>query len=183
MTSAAQQRIHTRVDRRRQPRVEVSLGVKIYKVGDSRPFPAAIMNLSTDGFLVEVPESLFLPDTVEVELPNAGRRQAHVAWSFGEMAGCYFPTPLTKADLSAARLKGTAPGKPDADEPGEAGPVASGNADADGPLETDGTDPVESEAGVSHRIKRWPLGRRLFVIGAMCALPWLFVAGVARLIA
>jgi transcriptional regulator with XRE-family HTH domain len=70
-----------------------------------------ILDLSTTGMLVRTDEPLEPGETIEVQLPGTGTRQAEVVWSGGNFFGCSFEDPVPPATVSAALLKGL-PGAP-----------------------------------------------------------------------
>ena len=87
--------------RRGSSRLKLSLGSNIAGSGSE----VAIHDLSTGGLLLETNEKLRKGSRFEVELPEAGVTKATVAWSSGDYYGCQFDKPLSKAALSAARLR------------------------------------------------------------------------------
>jgi len=165
MASVPQQLQASNADRRMVPRSDMSLGVTLHRVGEAELIPAAIANLSATGFLAELPSSEPIPDVLDVDLPHAGRRQAQVVWHDGLLAGCTFTRPLSKADLSAARLKS------EYVDPSVPRPPA-----------LDPADPIWDIAGEATRQERWPLGTRVAVISAAAIACWAPVLGFAALI-
>lgn len=65
-----------------------------------------VHNLSLTGLLLESEVPLPVGETIEVELPQAGVATAKVVWASGHLFGCQFRTPISKAALSAAQLRG-----------------------------------------------------------------------------
>jgi len=165
MASVPQQLLATRADRRMVPRSEMCLGVTLHKVGEAETIPAGIANLSATGFLAELPAITPMPDVLDVDLPNAGRRKAYVVWHSGTLAGCTFTRPLSKADLSAARLKS------EYVDPSAPRPPA-----------LDPADPIWNIAGEATPEERWPLGTRVAVVAGAALACWAPVIGVAALI-
>lgn len=66
---------------------------------------AVIHNLSEAGLLIETTAELGVGEVLEVELPHAGSISTRVARSSGNLYGCEFVTPLSKAAVSAALLR------------------------------------------------------------------------------
>jgi len=171
MGSALDQILATEVDRRSVPRRELSLGVTLRREGADEVVPAAIANLSATGFLAELPEGMDLPEIFDVELPNAGQRKAYIVWSGGSVAGCNFDRPLSKADISAARLK-------------SAGPQLTLDAEARArELELKPSDPIWDIANETPSAQKWPLVARAAVIGVGALACWAPLVGIAALFA
>lgn len=166
MAALPRQSIHAATDRRTVPRNEMSLGVTLHRVGEQEIIPAAIANLSATGFLAELPPRSSMPPIIDVDLPNAGRRQAQMVWQSGTLAGCNFLKPLGKADISAARLKS-----------------AHLDAPAPAPPQLAADDPVWDTANIAKPHEKWPLPARVAVIAAAAIAPWLPIAGIAALLA
>lgn len=87
--------------RRGPSRLKLGLGSNISGSGSE----VVIHDLSTGGLLLETGENLRKGSRLEVELPEAGATQATVVWRSGDYYGCQFDKPLSKAALSAARLR------------------------------------------------------------------------------
>jgi transcriptional regulator with XRE-family HTH domain len=85
-----------------------------------------VHNLSLTGLLVESEVSLPVGETIEVELPHAGVVRAKVVWTSGQLFGCQFHTPISKAALSAAELRGAV--RPDGVAVGTTESPASGES-------------------------------------------------------
>ena len=64
-----------------------------------------IHDLSLSGLLIETWANLAVGTQIEVDLPEAGKTIARVAWSTGHYFGCQFNSPIPTAALSAAILK------------------------------------------------------------------------------
>jgi len=97
------QELEPNVDRRRSPRRALRLGIgpTDFDSGD----PVTILDLSLTGALLETSLPMLVGATFEVELPNAGKIEAAIAWNSGEYYGCQFNLPITPATLSAALLQ------------------------------------------------------------------------------
>ncbi|BBC73660.1 PilZ domain-containing protein [Altererythrobacter sp. B11] len=68
---------------------------------------ALIYNLSLGGMLVRVERELMVGETVQLELPEAGKVQARVVRiESRNVYGCQFHEPISEAALGAALLKG-----------------------------------------------------------------------------
>ena len=157
-------------DRRSVPRRDLSLGVTLRRESGGEVIPADIANLSATGFLAELPDGAQLPDILHVELPNAGHRKAHVVWSGGELAGCNFDVPLSKADLSAAQLKSA-----------RAEVVMDAEARAK-ELELQPSDPIFDTSGEVSADEKWPFVGRVAVIAIGGLACWAPLAGIAALL-
>jgi hypothetical protein len=150
----------TNVDRRSGTRRELSLTVTLRREGADEIVPAAIANLSETGFLAALAEGTQLPEAFDVELPNAGSRKAHVVWSGGTVAGCIFDIPLSKADISAARLKSARP---------QSAIDAEAAAKA---LELQPSDPIWDVTNEATTSEKWPLRARAAAIGVAALASW-----------
>lgn len=169
MASRAEKLLETNAERRMVPRNDVSLGVTLYRVGGQDVIPADIANLSPTGFLAELPDGVDVPSFLDVDLPNAGRRKAQVVWHGGAMVGCTFTQPLSRADISAARLKSTF-----------AEPLAA----EDSPMfEIGPSDPIWDMLNETTPEEKWRLPHRVALITAVAIVSWMPVAGLAALFA
>ena len=77
-----------------------------------------ILNASSTGLLVRSDLPLELGEMIEVDLPHAGAQRARVVWGNDGFYGCALTTPVTRAAVSAARLRSqpTGPASPAAGE-------------------------------------------------------------------
>jgi hypothetical protein len=64
-----------------------------------------IHDLSLTGLLIETSADLSVGAELEIQLPEAGVRQAKVVWNSGQYFGCEFHAPISRGGLSAALLK------------------------------------------------------------------------------
>ncbi len=161
-------------DRRMVPRADLSLGVRLYRLGDGVVVPANIVNLSVTGFLAELPEGSTIPRHLELELPNAGRREAEAVWRSGLTAGYNFARPLGKADLAAARLASDFVDQPEDEvEFEEAGPS----------YQLSPEDPIWDVANEARAQEKWSPARRAAVMITAVLAPWATLAGVAAMLA
>ena len=171
-------------DRRMVARSELSLGVTLHQVGEAAVIPAAIANLSATGFLAELPEGAQVPAFLDVDLPNAGRRKAEVVWQSGSMTGCNFTVPLSRADISAARLKSTFTeqeqlGGASADQASAVSAADHAVADSASMFEIGPSDPIWDMINEARPEERWPLPARAGLIAAVAILPWAAAVGLA----
>ncbi|WP_347301968.1 PilZ domain-containing protein [Croceibacterium sp. TMG7-5b_MA50] len=160
-------------DRRARPRTGLWLGVTLTAGDSGRVIPAAIQNLSATGFLAQLTDEGEVPGLLDVALPHGGTRRAEVVWRSGVLAGCTFAEPLTRADLSAARLRSEI--RQMAEERGL--PLLPDTPPAPTPT-IDVADPdwmLDAETGAQ---EKWSLRRRLLFIGASAVLPWVAIGGV-----
>lgn len=101
MTILARLQITPTADRRRAPRRQLCLGSALQTTGEE----VIIHDLSSSGMLIETAANLAPFDGLEIELPQAGIRQALVVWSSGRYYGCEFQELLSQAVISAAQLR------------------------------------------------------------------------------
>lgn len=74
--------------------------------GANRPITDILVHdLSSEGLLIESPTVLQIGESLAIDLPNAGSRDAIVVWSSSKFYGCRFAEPLSPAAVSAALLK------------------------------------------------------------------------------
>lgn len=66
---------------------------------------ALIHNLSETGLLLETSTELRVGESLQVELPHAGKTTAIVVWARESFAGCQFSARVSKAAVSAALLR------------------------------------------------------------------------------
>lgn len=95
--------VHAKLEpanRRFSPRRRLRLG----SVSTSLNREVLIHDISPTGLLLETSAKLRAFDRLDVELPEAGSRQAVVVWTSGRYFGCQFAQPLSKAAVSAALL-------------------------------------------------------------------------------
>jgi transcriptional regulator with XRE-family HTH domain len=64
-----------------------------------------IHNISASGLLLETASGLAQGESLDIDLPEAGRTRAEVIWTSGMLYGCAFAEPLGHAALSAAQLR------------------------------------------------------------------------------
>ena len=90
-------------DRRTGARYPVILKLPARINGRSRVLN--ILDISETGFLTEADISLEPGGLLEIDLPDEKSAQAEIAWASEDLAGCAFVGPLSRALISAARLK------------------------------------------------------------------------------
>ena len=82
------------------------------KRSSRRGTQALVHDVSTGGMLIESDESLDIGESLSVELPRSGSREAEIVWTSGRFYGCRFTEELSSAVVSAALLKAIpAPGE------------------------------------------------------------------------
>ena len=155
------------INRRAAARIDLNLSVTLRRPGTEEIIPAAIANISATGFLAEVLEGFTLPERLEVDLPQVGRREAEVVWTDGAMAGFAFVSPLGKPALSAARLKS------------EPRTISTGTGSAAAQQIADSVADLVDEAT---RDEKWPLRTRALVIAGASTLTWMSLVGIAALL-
>jgi PilZ domain-containing protein len=81
---------------------------------DSGVTNVLILDISTTGLLLESDAALVNGETIELDLPEAPGIRALVKWTSGNLFGCQFKKPISKAAVSAALLRAPyAPSAPD----------------------------------------------------------------------
>lgn len=65
-----------------------------------------VHNISESGLLVETDQVLPVGEWFNLTLPEAGTVEAEVIWVSGDLHGCRFAAPLSRAALSASQLRG-----------------------------------------------------------------------------
>ena len=75
---------------------------------DGEQARVTVHNISVSGLLLETAALLEIGETIVLDLPDAGSRQATVGWASASFYGCQFDTALTSAELSAAQLRSVA---------------------------------------------------------------------------
>jgi hypothetical protein len=71
-----------------------------------------ILDMSTTGVLLRTAADLSQGETIELNIPEAVGARAVVRWSSGQVFGCKFREPISKAALSAALLRAPPSGPP-----------------------------------------------------------------------
>lgn len=70
-------------------------------------------NLSATGVLVETEAALDIAQLIHLNLPEAGQVAASIIWTSDNLYGCKFAQPLSRAALSAAKLRNSLIAEPD----------------------------------------------------------------------
>jgi hypothetical protein len=91
-------------NRRFAPRKRIRLGSPSKSLGQD----LLIHDISSTGFLLETGAKLKAYDRLEVDLPEAGSREAIVVWTSGRFFGCQFAKPISRAAVSASLLRSPA---------------------------------------------------------------------------
>ena len=86
--------------RNERHRIHLSLGTK----GASE---AILHDISSSGLLLQSSAKLDLGEFIKIALPEAADLDAKVIWQSGDLFGCEFERPISKAALSAALLMST----------------------------------------------------------------------------
>ncbi|WP_411340258.1 helix-turn-helix transcriptional regulator [Sphingopyxis sp. J-6] len=73
--------------------------------GSGDACPILIHDISAEGLLIECDLPLAPDESIDVELPHAGRCLAKIVWASGRLFGCRFDAPVSRATLSAAALR------------------------------------------------------------------------------
>lgn len=68
-----------------------------------------VHNISVTGMLLETALPLAEGETINVELPHAGKTGARIVWVNGDFKGCAFASALSQASVAAAQLRSTTP--------------------------------------------------------------------------
>lgn len=173
MASLPDLQLDSDADRRAVPRAGLWLGVSLFAPDGGAAIPASIQNLSVTGFLAQLTGAGEMPAELEVALRDGRRRRAQIVWRSGAMVGGNFTEPLSRADLSAARLRSEIRqleeerGLPLLPDPPAQVTLRVEQEGADWLTDTD-----------TRTDEKWPLGRRLLFIGAAAVLPWAAIGGV-----
>jgi hypothetical protein len=88
-------------DLRHAERCEVAMGAGLRQSG-SKKVSVDLMDISTNGFRIEIYGALPEGSRVWLTLPGLESICARVAWRRGDQAGCEFTTPLHPAVLERA---------------------------------------------------------------------------------
>jgi hypothetical protein len=72
---------------------------------DSGVTNVLILDISTTGLLLESDAALANGEAIELDLPEAAGIRAVVKWTSGDLFGCQFKKPISKAAVSAALLR------------------------------------------------------------------------------
>ena len=107
-----------------------------------------ILNISETGVLLRTAAALSIGERLEVTLPQVGTKAALVMWASGDLFGCQFEEPISRAAVSAAQLRGK--------------PEAAGTA-RDVPSAFSGPDELDDSFG--GRLKRLRQQRRMTMAG------------------
>jgi transcriptional regulator with XRE-family HTH domain len=91
-------------DQRGTPRKTLRLLTSLKGAG-RKGTPVLVHDLSAGGMLIESDESLAIGETLAVELPRAGQREATVVWTGDRFYGCRFAEELPSSAVSAALLR------------------------------------------------------------------------------
>jgi hypothetical protein len=94
-------------DRRSSPRRKLSLSSSLQFSGDA----VTILDFSSTGMLIETAAELLPFDSLQIDLPEVGFRQAVIIWNSGRYYGCELNEPVPQAAISAALLR-SAPAVP-----------------------------------------------------------------------
>lgn len=136
---------------RRSSRRGVQL--KVNRVDSGSPQELLVLNLSETGLLVQSSAALKVGQPIEVDIPHAGQRAATVVWDNGQLFGCQFDQPISRAAVSAAQLQ-SIPVRTRA-EPAE---IAS-------PAETEPNADIHADETFGARLRRLRIERKITLIG------------------
>lgn len=130
-----------------------------------------VHNLSRSGMLLESLGGIVAGDEIDVELPGGTSHRAEVVWADETLFGCRFFQALTQAQLSAALLRSAPLEVP-------APPTPLTPAEALAKLHEHWDDEPEPQT-VSRRVRKLPLGKRLWVIAGLGLTGWAVPAAAA----
>ena len=85
-------------DRRRDPRVPVTLDARMRELGTSG-IEATVLNISESGFMASTTAHFEVGSRVWLMLPGRERANAVVKWTAGEKLGAEFAEPISLDDL------------------------------------------------------------------------------------
>lgn len=95
----------TSADSRGAARRTLHLGVS-GRFATGNEAAVTVHNISATGMLIETSTPLVEGETIVVDLPEVGEREASVVWVDAPMHGCRFDELLRQGALSAAQLRG-----------------------------------------------------------------------------
>ncbi|SNT12985.1 helix-turn-helix transcriptional regulator [Sphingopyxis indica] len=98
--------------RRRHPRRTLRLSSTGGKP-DGDAIPLTILNISSAGMLIAGEVEFAKGETIDIDLPQAGRVRAKIVWSSAGQMGCIFAAPISQATLSAVELRSDAGDMPE----------------------------------------------------------------------
>ena len=117
-----------------------------------------VHDLSSVGILIETSAKLRLQDDFELDLPEAHWTHAKVVWSSGRFFGCEFTRPISRAALSATRLRS------------QVLPQSSDGGNADRTIVSGSPSPKANQSG------DLPLGTKFSILVALALDSWALVA-------
>ena len=100
--------------------VRRTLRLSVPALSSWSPVDVLLRNISLTGMLIETNAGLEIGQSIEVDLPQAGKTAALVAWASGSLFGCQFAVPISAGAVSAALLRapfGDAPAPSEAPSP------------------------------------------------------------------
>ena len=92
-------------DRRRDPRLQVELEVKMRELGASG-VEAKVLNISEHGFMAASEAEFEVGSRVWLMLPGRERANAVVKWTAGERLGAEFAEPISLEGLPLTTIHG-----------------------------------------------------------------------------
>lgn len=92
---------------RREPRwrVKQDVAIDVPDVGVPRKQVVTVRNMSENGLLLESSGLLPVGSTISLALADADEASAEVVWQNGNLYGCRFHIPISKATVNAAVLR------------------------------------------------------------------------------
>lgn len=123
-------------DSRRSQRVELLIEID-GQVAQGQELKVYAHNLSSTGILIDSESPLEIGQKIQMHLPEAGPTEAAVIWGSDSLYGCRLTHPLSRAALSAAKLRNLLP--------------KDGLDESDDTQEAD--DQARSGAALAHRLR------------------------------
>ena len=78
-------------------------------IGSGERVTVILHNISSSGMLIQSHQMLYLNQSIQIDMPEAGLVAATVIWQSKPLYGCRFVQPLPRAALSAIRLRNPLP--------------------------------------------------------------------------
>lgn len=150
-------------DDRRSARTPMRLEVLGLEINDQM-HSAIVRDLSADGMLIETDAAIHLNSIFQISLPNEAQFEGKIVWTSGRFFGCEFSTPMSKAGMSAARLRSA--------------------HDRSAPPLPRRSPKRHGSAGTNHQhrpVQQLSLKARAFVIAGLGLVSWLPFVAIGRL--
>lgn len=91
-------------------RSHVRHNLRLHVEGSLKGGGALLHDLSVSGLLIETADTLAIGEVFQIDLPEANGQFAEVIWHTGQLYGCRFQQPISKAAVSASLLRSSPAG-------------------------------------------------------------------------